>query len=193
MIMDDQRIAFIQSAINDIQATIRAIDVKVGALFILVIAPFSSLARVFAHVDNLCGRSPKCLFVIISLVFFSSWFLALASLVRAIGALDNPAIHIISSVNQKGAYYGGGLYRLGVIDVLINQKEIKSEKDLVNFVNDIPFLHEDIIKELAFEQMKVIYIRDIKANRLKWGVRFSVVWLLFGSAIFLASRYSIFV
>jgi len=188
--MDNSRINYIQSAVNDVQATIRAIDVKVGALLVLVLAPFSSLSRVFAHVDNLCCRSPKWVFIAIGVAFFTAWFLALASLVRAIGAMGNPATHISGNSNVKGTYYGGGLYNFGIFDTLINRKKIIAKKDLVTFVNDLPSLEEDIVRELAFEQMKVVYIRDIKANRLKWGVRFCVVWLMLGSTIFLTSRYA---
>ena len=183
--------AFLQAAITDVQATVRAIDVKVGALFVLVLAPFASLARVFAHVDKLCCRSPKYVFIALSVCFLASWFLALVSLVRAIGALDNPARHIPNSNNQKGTFYGGGLFDFNIIDAFFNRHNVKAKKDLDAFSTDIPTSIEEIEMELAFEHMKVVYIRDIKATRLKWGVRFATIWLILGSSIFFVSRYSI--
>lgn len=189
--MNNLRLAFIQTAVTDIQATIRAIDVKVGALLVLILAPFASLSRVFAHVDKLCCRSPKLLFIAIAACFFASWFLALASLVRAVGAQDNPARHIENAANQKGTFYGGGLFIFNIADVFFNRLSVKAKKNLVDFSKDIPTSVEDIEMELAFEQMKVVYIRDIKATRLKWGVRFATIWLFFGTSIFFISRYSI--
>lgn len=189
--MDNLRLAFIQAALSDVQATIRAIDVKVGALIVLVLAPFANISRVFAHVDKLCCRSPKLLFIAIAVCFFASWFLALASLVRAVGALDNPARHIVNATNQKGMFFGGGLFVFNIADAFLNRHGVKSKRDLVDFSKDIPSSVEDIEMELAFEQMKVIYIRDLKATRLKWGVRFATIWLLLGTSIFFISRYSI--
>lgn len=187
--MDNYKIAFIQSAITDIQATIRAYDVKVGALLVLVLAPFPHISKVFYHIDKLCCIHPKFIFIVLSVVFFLSWFLALASLVRAISALDNPACHIINSHIHKGVFYGGGLYKFGLWDVLFNREVIKANRDVTTFSKDIPSSEEDIVLELTFEQMKVIYIRDIKANRLKWGIRFATAWLILGMCIFLTSRY----
>lgn len=189
--MDNPKINFMQSAVNDVQATIRAIDVKIGALLVLVLAPFSNISRVFGHVDKLCCRTPKWAFIALGIAFFTSWLLALASLVRALGATDNPAKHIPGAANMSGTYYGGGLYSFGILDSLFNRKKIKAKKDLITFFNDLPLQEDDILKDLAFEQMKVVYIRDIKANRLKWGLRFAVVWLLLGTSIYLNSRYGI--
>lgn len=189
--MDNNKITFILAAIADTQATIRAIDVKVGAMLVLILAPFANISRVFAHVDNLCCRSPKWLFITIGICFFVSWLLALASLIRAVGALDNPARHINNSEDQKGTFYGGGLFEFKVIDAFFNRHSIRAKKDLVSFSKDIPTSLEQIGNELAFEQMKVAYIRDIKANRLKWAIRFAAIWLIFGMFIFFFSRYSI--
>jgi hypothetical protein len=187
--MDNYKIAFTQFAISDIQATIRAIDVKVGALLVLVLAPFSAISKVFYHIDKLCCCHPKFIFIVISVAFFATWLLALTSLVRAISALDNPACHIINSQTQKGTFYGGGLYIFGILDALFNRDIIKANKDVATFSKDIPCTEEDIALELVFEQMKVIYIRDIKANRLKWGIRFASSWLILGICIYLSSRY----
>jgi hypothetical protein len=187
--MDNLKISFMQSAVNDVQATIRAIDVKIGALLVLVLSPFANISKVFSHVDKLCCRPPKWLFIAIGIAFFTSWILALASLVRALGATNNPAAHIPGATNVKGAYFGGGLFSFGIIDTFFNRKNITAKKDLTAFVATLPANDDDVLRELAFEQMKVAYIRDLKANRLKWGFRFSVVWVAIGICIYLNSRY----
>lgn len=180
---------FIGSAIGDIQATIRAIDVKVGALIVLILAPFSSLGRVFGHIDNVCNGHQPYLWEIISILFLFFWFLALASLVCAISAIDNPADHIVNSEKQKGSFYGGGLYHFCIVDSLLNRVAIKASKDVATFCQTIPCTSQEIECELVFEQMKLIYIRDLKAHRLKWGVKFASVWLALGVLIFVSSRY----
>jgi len=189
--MDNLKAAFLETAISDAQATVRAIDVKVGALLILLLAPFANISRVFAHVDKLCNGSSKLAFIVISVVFFGSWLLALIALVMAMGALNNPGDHIVGKKETKGSFYGAGLFPFGFVDVFLNRPRIKARKDLLTFVKDIPESNVEIELELTFEHMKVIYIRDLKSVRLKWGIRLSAVWLALGMLIFLCSRYSI--
>jgi hypothetical protein len=189
--MDNPRINFIQAAVNDVQATIRALDVKVGALLVLVLAPFPNISKVFRHIDKVCHLHHAYLFAVLAVIFFTSWLLALVALVRAIGAIDNPATHIVNSSCYNGAYYGGGLYKFGILDAVISRNSIKANKDVLSFSNNIPITEPDIELELIFEQMKVIYIRDLKATRLKWGVRFAATWLTVGTCIYLISRYGL--
>lgn len=185
----DNKITFLNSAIADTQATIRAIDVKVGTLIVLVLAPFSSLSKIFGHIDNICKSQPQYLWIIVSITFLAMWLLAISTLVRAISAINNPADHIVNSDQYKGSFYGGGMYNFCIIDSLSNRVSIKSAKDISTYYQDIPSSQEDIERELIFEKMKLIYIRDLKAHRLKWGIHFSTAWLVLGSIIFLSSRY----
>lgn len=190
--MGSDKFSFVQTAITDTQATIRAIDVKVGALLVLVLAPFANISRVFGHIDNVCcSRTPKLLFVTLAVLFFTSWLLALISLVRAIAAIDNPAAHINSSGTLTGSFYGGGLYKLDLRDIFYNRAKVKARKDLPTFSIDVPDDPTKIENEMVFEHMKVVYIREMKLLRLKWGIRFAVIWLLVGMIIFFISHYSI--
>jgi hypothetical protein len=183
------RMDFIAAAILDVQATIRAIDVKIAALLVGVLAPLASVSRVFAHLDHFGKQTPGWLSLTIVALFLLFWFLALVALVRAIGAVDNPAVNIINTSSCKGAFYGGNLYKFNLLDVFIDRDVIKASKDPQSFAAQHPTKEADIEAELIFEQMKLIYIRDIKLNRLKWGLRFSLVWLALGILIFLASHY----
>jgi hypothetical protein len=189
--MDNNRVAFIQSAMKDVQATIRAIDTKVAALLVLLLLPFAKIDRIFAHIDRLHCSQPKYLFLPLSIAFLGAWLISLISLVRAIGALDNPASHIPNSHKQKGTYYGGGIFNFCILDAFINRKSVKAHRDAAAFLKDIPQSVEDIELELVYDFMKTVYIRDLKANRLRWGMRVAGIWLLLGIYIFLASRYFI--
>jgi hypothetical protein len=185
----DRKTEFIAAAILDTQATIRAIDVKIATLLVAILAPFANISRIFAHLGNIGNQSPRYIFLSIVVVFLILWILALVALVRAIGAIDNPSQHIINSDKITGAFYAGGLYSLKILDVFMNRKIVKSSTDPRSFAARIPNNVEGIEQELIFELMKIAYIRDIKLNRLNWGLRFSLLWFTLGTGIYLSSKY----
>lgn len=183
------KLDFISAAISDTQATIRAIDVKIAALLVGVLAPLANTNRVFAHINHFCLQSPRWIFMAIVVSFLLSWLLALAALVRAISAIDNPSDHIINTKKCKGTYYAGGLYTLNFTDAFFNRDIIKASKDPQSFAMELPSNDDEIEIELVFEQMKLVYIREAKLNRLKWGLHFSQIFLVLGIFIFLSSKY----
>lgn len=180
---------FVTAAIIDTQSTIRAIDVKIGALLVAILAPLTGLGRIFRHIENISAHSPQVFNLIISVVFVAAWLLALTALIRGLSAIDNPSDHIVNATKRKGSFYGGGLYAFGILDAFLNRSIIKANKDPVSFSTELPDSEADILDELVFEHMKLIYIRDAKLNRLKWAMRFSLVWLSFGIFIYLSSKY----
>lgn len=185
----DNRKDFIAAAILDTQATIRSIDVKVAALLVAVLTPLANTNRVFGHLSHFGTMSPKWLFLTLAITFLGAWIAAFTALVRSIGAIDNPATHIINSGSLTGSFYSGGLYKMGLLDVFLNRDLIKASKDPVSFLAAIPNDAASIEKELAFEHMKLVYIRETKLNRLNWGLKFSLIWLVLGIGIFLSSKY----
>jgi hypothetical protein len=174
----------------DIQSTIRAIDVKIGALLVALLTPFSSLGRVFAHFQNLSLNFNKPLILALLVLFFSAWMLSILALVRGLAAIDNPAKHIVNSNKYKGSFYGGELYNFSFLDCLLNRTIIKANKDVSTFEMDIPDSKNKIETELVFEQMKLIYIRDAKLHRLKWGINFASVWFVLGLFSYTISKVS---
>jgi hypothetical protein len=185
----NNRTEFIVAAIKDTQATIRAIDVKVAALLVVILAPFASISRIFAHIQHISDQSPRWIYIFLVVTFLAAWAFALISLVRAIGAIDNPSKHLINTNSVTGSFYAGGLYEFGVLDVFLNRSVIKASTDPQNFAEKIPTTVAEIESELVFEQMKLAYIRDVKVHRLNWGLQFSSVWFGLGIGIFLASKY----
>jgi len=187
----ENKLDFLTSSISDIQATIRAIDVKVAALLVVLLTPFQNLNRIFSHIDHFRSKPDNLILLIIVILFIFSWFISLVALVRAIGAIDNPSRHIINSSNCNGTYYGAGLYQLGFLDVFLNRDIIRASKDPQSLSALIPNNKQNIEIELVFEQMKLIYIRDIKINRLRYGGNFFSIWFILGVLIFISSRYFI--
>lgn len=185
----DSKTDFLMAAISDTQATIRAIDVKVAALLVGILAPFANTNRVFGHLGHFGIQSPQWLTLGIAVLFLCAWLFGLAALVRAIGAIDNPAQHIINASACVGSFHAGGLYKLGLLDVFLNRDIIKASKDPLSYAAQLPDSKEAIEGELVFEQMKLAYIRDVKFNRLAWGMRFSLLWFILGIGIFISSKY----
>ncbi|MEI8209558.1 MAG: hypothetical protein WCG16_10165 [Methylococcales bacterium] len=185
----DKKSDFIAAAINDTQSTIRAIDLKVATLLVMILAPFAKIDRVFWHLSHLATHLHTLPFLIIVFIFIFTWILSLIALVRSICAIDNPSQHIINSSLYTGRFYAGGLYMLNIMDVFFNLEKTKASMDVQTFVDTIPDNEQAIEKELAFEKMKLAYIRDIKLNRLDWGMRFALIWFAFGIFVFIFSKY----
>lgn len=176
-------------SILDIQTTIRAIDVKIGAILVGLLAPFASFGRVWAHFMNVSRVDPVSLGVGISVVFFLTWMLSIFALVRALSAIDNPARHIVNSGKYKGSFYGGGLYGFNFLDAFLNRSMIKASKDVSAIILEIPDTKEKIMEELVFEQLKLIYIRDVKLFRLQTGINLASIWFGVGVVGFLYSKF----
>lgn len=184
----DKKSEFILSGIYDTQATIRSIDVKVAALLTGLVIPLSSLGKIYSHLSHIYSLTIPWLACLIGVVFFFMWLAALFSLVSTLSAIDNPAKHIINSDNYKGVYYGGGLFEFGFLDVFLNRSIIKANKDVANFSLNYPCNEEEIVLELSFEHMKLIYIREIKLHRFKHSMTIATTWLLLGLGIYFYSK-----
>ncbi len=184
----DRKSDFILSSIQDAQATIRSIDVKVAALLTGLLVPISSLGKIWNHLVHISSLTSNILAVLIGVIFLLFWLAAIVSLVRTLSAIDNPADHIINSSNYKGIFYGGGLFQFGWLDVLLNRSVIKANKDVVTFSQAYPDNEEEIISELSFEHMKLIYIREIKLHRFKSSLKIAFIWLILGMSIYLYSK-----
>lgn len=183
----DNKTAFLAGAILDVQSTIRAVDVKIGALIVGLLAPFANMGRICAHFEHIININ-KGLGIVLAAVFFIAWITALIALVRALAAIENPAKHITNHTKYKGAFYGGGLYQFGLLDTFLNRDFIKASKDVASFEQDVPDTKKEIETELAFEQLKLLYIRDLKLHRLKYAIHFGLVWFFVGILSYLISK-----
>lgn len=185
----DNKAQFILAAINDTQAIIRAVDVKVAALLTGMLIPLSSLGKMWSHLSNIYSFSQSNAVFFVGAVFFLIWLITVFSLVRTMSAIDNPASHIVNSSGCKGAFYGGGLYEFGWLDVVLNRSIVKAGKDVASFSRDYPVTENEIESELSFEHMKLIYIREIKLHRFKCSMRIATMWLLLGLGIYSCSKF----
>jgi len=179
---------FIIAAINDTQGTIRATDVKVCALLAGMILPLPLIGRIWAHFVHIADSILPCAAVIFGAVFFLMWVVIIVTLVKTISAIDNPAHHIKNSHKFKGTFYGGGLYKFRLHDALFNRKNVVPLIDAISYSDTYPAEYDDINSELAFEHMKLIYIRDIKLFRLGVALEVALLWLLIGIMVYVVSK-----
>ncbi len=179
---------FIILAINDTQSTIRAIDVKASILLAVAISPLSSIGKIWNHFTIGLASYPDCYTPVLGAVFTILWTLILVSLGRTISAVDNPSEHIVDSSLLKGSLYGGGLFKLNLLDTLYNRKGLKSTKDVATLIDDYPNDEDEENKELVFEHLKLIYIREIKLNRFNFAMKSSFYWLMTGLIVYILSK-----
>mgnify|MGYP001471599962 FL=1 len=184
----DSKSTFILAAIHDAQSTIRSTDVKVATLLAGLIIPIASIDTMWGYWANISALTTTCIPDLIGIAFLVTWLLAFMSLVLTISAISNPASHIVNSNSQKGSFYGGKLFEFGWADMLLNRSTIRANKDIVAFYQDYPSTEDETILELAFEHLKLIYIRDIKLHRLRLSIKVLFVWPLLGFGIYFYSK-----
>lgn len=192
--MDDRKIQFLYASITDSQSIVRAIDTKIGFLSAVLLIPLTKIGKIsnylislYPHDGYLCL---KAIYIILIGAFGLTWFLSLICAIRAVIAIDNPAKHIVNNDGHAGSFYSGGLYELTFFDSLFNRKTVTAKRDVKRHIEFLPQDANKIVEELAFEQMKISYIRDIKITRQKWAFKFTFLWLIIGFIIYGALIYN---
>lgn len=184
----DDKINFIISAITDTQGTIRATDVKVGAMLAGMLVPIAIIENIWGYFVKLSSITPSWIAIIAGIAFFLMWILSIILLARTISAIDNPSKHIIHSSDYKGSFYGCGLFDFQIIDTIFNRPIIRANKDVQRFAGEYPDTLDAIISELSFEHLKLIYIRDIKLFRLGYSLKLAFSCLVIAVSVFFYSK-----
>lgn len=182
------RATFLAGSLTDMQATIRAIDVKVAALIVCLLAPLQNINRVFKHLTYFTEWSIRWPAMIVVALFLLTWLIAFVALIRAIAAVGNPASHIKDAQTANGAFFLPGQFKFSRIHTVRNPRVLLSKDTLADVHGNLPS-NLDVEAVLVFEQMKLAYIRDLKLFRLDWGLRLSLLWLLLGILIYVGSKF----
>lgn len=174
------KLDFLHSAIQDTQQNIRAVDFKIGALLAGSIVPFPQIRTIyeFLNSNNLWWQQG------LAWIIFTIWLLAVLILLAALSAIDNPSKHINDGYSQKGTYYGGGTFKFNAINGFFCT-DIRTHRTVQDYANELDNPNFPFIKELAFEHLKLIYIRDLKLFRLKFAVALIACLIIIGSISFL--------
>lgn len=174
-----ERQSFLSQAINDIQSTIRAIDVKIGFLFVVIFFPLTQLKELLAYLHEahkLFGWS-----IILVWGVIVCWFFSLYMLMMSVGAISNPANKVKGS-RGAGYFHGAGLYDLYWSDLFINSR-VKSEKSIDELMAAIPTDTNGLESEFVFELLKISYIRDVKAKRFIACLRATFLWIVLSAVL----------
>jgi hypothetical protein len=180
----EKKIEYLYMAIADIQGSIRAIDVKLGFVFVVLVIPLTNLGKIFK--SCMLVYKMHAFLGILIFAFSMSWIIALHTFFMAIAAIKNPVQSISGLKNVQGTFFGGDVYELFPIHAFINAGLI-SKYDHSYEVARLPADDKKIIEELVFEKMKLCYIREMKFKRLKWCLGSTMAWISMGGIIWLTS------
>lgn len=181
----EKKIEFVINSINDIQGTIRAIDAKFFgtiALFLLPLTEIDEISKAFKGLyDN-----HECLTVLALSILIACWIIGILLSFIGIYSISNPSDSIknVSEANIKGVFYQPHQFKFNFFSQFFSGK-VKSKLTLLEIIEDIKLEDNDRFNELVFEQMKLVYIRDVKISRQKSATVFLLltITLLLGSVI----------
>lgn len=179
---------FLYSAISDAQGTIRATDAKIGLLLVILAIPLTKLGQIFVKCHSLLSCQNRFIGefgAVLTVIFASLWCLSFLAAMKAIIAIDDPSQHI-DGAKPSGVFYSGGLFRPTFLDAFQNRPLI-AKKQLHQQLEDFPDSVEEINKELVFEHAKLVYIRSIKMNRMKYAFIFGIAWVFCGGVLWLTN------
>ncbi|MCG9710322.1 hypothetical protein L1D46_16115 [Pseudoalteromonas sp. Isolate3] len=151
---------FLYKVINDTQATIRALDVKLGFLFAFYCAPLIGWKVALEIFDSIECITLKALLSLVLLF----WLFGLYSLFLALRPIHNSNI-LVNDSAVKGIAYNSHLFDSNEFDHLFNTP-IKPKVDIDTYVKDLPS-SKILKKELAYDLYKLVFIRDVKILRVK--------------------------
>lgn len=179
----NDKIDFLNKAINDAQGVIRAIDVKAGFLFVILTLPLAKLGEIYGKCEFLYHKNLWWLVLII--LFCFAWFLAISSLFKTLYAQSKPS-KFVDACGASGCFHGGDLFEFNLLDVFHNCRN-KAKRDVDKECDLLPTTEENVIKELVFEKIKLVYIRDIKLKRINFCILLTFIWIAFGFMVWISN------
>jgi hypothetical protein len=188
--VDFMKSTFLYAAIADAQGTIRAIDSKIAVLMVVLAIPLTKLGAIYRDCLALYNNGNSCvshLSFFLTVVFFFLWLLSYWSALRALNPVDDPSDHIDGD-KPNGVFYSGGLFQPGFWAASF-KCFTKSKKQIQHQLDQLPASTENLVKELTFEHMKLVYIRTIKMKRLGYAFDLGRAWILIGGILWLASLH----
>jgi hypothetical protein len=175
---------FLLASVNDIQATIRAIDLKANALMLTLAVLIGNFDKIGGVISALLARPHDsvfymsvCIVVLLALaVAFSVW-LAL----WALSANYDPTAHVDAPADMRDAFFVAQRYRFSWWSIVFHGKPHASELKpaVVEQQGHVPATPEDATHQLVAEQLKLAYIRDLKMRRINASIVMAAFAILF--------------
>lgn len=172
----EQQIKFLSAAIVDTVGTIRNLDLKNQIFLGLCIVPLARIDYLLIKLQcliELFFLNKLCLLPLLLIAFFLCWLICIFTLVWGIKGRFNPKT-IISCNNKTEEKPTGYFYSPGEI------KYNGYTKNFEDMLSHLPKNDEMIIREMAYEHMKLCYIRHIKMLWHQRFLRFFAIWGVVG-------------
>lgn len=185
--MPSDRTKFLYAAVADMQNTIRALDTKTNYLMVILLIPLAKLGAIYAKCEELLALSQpwtRWVFVPLIVIFVVAWCMAILAVFKTLTAIDDPAEHI-SGDHPRGSFFASKLFDACFIDTFIN-RNISSVQQHHQHLADAPKTDDEVASELAYEHMKLTYIKSLKMVRSRYAYAFSKCWLVAGGAVWLS-------
>lgn len=180
--MIDDRITFLYQSIQDNQATIRGLDVKAGFIFLIVVQPILNINSILCFYKSMQANYAFNLF---SIILCSIWMLSLILLFKTVMPLNGSLKNIKEDDSSPDCFYGGGLFKLTTIDLLLNTTCL-SKYSKYEFLKKMQSASLESI--LLSEKLKLCYIRDVKAKRIFYCIACVFMWIVLGLAMYILWR-----
>ena len=179
---------FLLASLEDLRATNHLLDSKASFLLVAIFLPLTQLSRIYSVIHRGISAEANwhsittCIFAVI---FALSWLLAFFSALRGLLASGNPRQNIRDDSKPEQSYYfPSHLFRFSWIDLWIN-RQITPQSQFKEHYNALALDDFTIKKQLAWEQMKLMYIVGLKLRRSKATYWFTMIWIASGGVIWL--------
>lgn len=174
--MKEKQIEFLYQSISDTQATIRAIDVKIGFLFVIIFLPLTAIEGICKAIVQLWASPQHFGFILIITAIL--WCFSVYVLFRSLTPITDINKHMIGTIPDD-TFYAGGM-PIVKINKFFSIGDIRANQDVQSFLSTIPQNEQDLLKELASEKMKISLIRNVKNLRVSVCTNLTLGWLTLG-------------
>lgn len=188
--MKDKKIEFLYQSISDTQNTIRAIDMKLGFLFVVVFMPVVSIPDVYEVYQKI---NVVIVYKVLSYALIVTWCMSFFLLYRAVVSIKNPQSVIENFCGGDScSFYNGDLFSFKTVDVFFNFP-INANKTIGQKCSMLPNTQDEVIVALVAENIKLAYIRDLKIKRSTWCIVFTFLFVSMGTFIWSLSAFKVFI
>ncbi len=186
--MKDRKIEFLYQSISDAQSTIRAVDVKLGFLFVAVFLPVVAIPKIYEVYQII---KDVFIYQALSYSLLFVWGLSLFFLYKALVSIKNPS-SVIENIDgdENCPFHNGDLFSFSVIDTFINFP-ITSSRTIEQKCSALPDSPDQVITSLVRENIKIAYIRDLKIKRSTWCMRCTFLFISMGTLIWSLSVFKV--
>jgi len=165
--------SFLYAAIEDLQGTVRALDIKAEVLLVAMTVPLYDASGIAATLSKLLREGLvgfRILTAIIVLWIALAWIAAFIATFRVLVASHNPSDAIPDHAPAKGSFFAGHLFKFTRKD-LIRDRLVTCSHTLRQHLDELPTGDEQVKAELAFEHLKLAFICSRKIAMFNFAVR----------------------